>query len=585
MACNARTGDFGGERMNAAARLQLRQVLNGRCDAIAESWYRAIAGTSFVPFDTAIVRQCLVKLTERAISALLSDPFTPEQAQAIGVSLAELHCLEPEALGRTLEVLGDQFVECLSDEQVAALQPQLALLLGRLATGFFQQACKTVLVEQEGIRSALVSALVQAEEEARRSNEEMVRMHRLLLALSRAAEAIQRARTPQEVYQAIGDGVSDLGYHAMVLALAKDHEYMTITHMTWEPALLRVAEQLAGLSALDIRIPLASDGFFQRLIEERDPLFCRQTAELTARGMPKLGQSLLERIMAMLGMDRTIYAPLVVGGEVSGMLAFAGTDLTEMDVPAVAAFANQAAIALENAYLLEELSASRERLRQLTQQLVSAQEEERWNLSRVLHDEAGQALTALKISLELMEEDLPAACDSLRPRIADAAAVTDATMRRVRLLAQDLRPPALDAVGLSPTLEGFCRDFALRTRLLVDYTGLELPRLPDPINICLYRFLQEALTNVAKHSGARGIYVALRYDAETVSLSVEDDGRGFDVHATLSLSGGPVGIGLLGMEERLESLEGWLEIESQAGQGTRLVACVPLQEAYLEADA
>ncbi len=223
----------------------------------------------------------------------------------------------------------------------------------------------------------------------------------------------------------------------------------------------------------------------------------------------------------------------------------------------------------------EELRASRERLRRLTQQTVSAQEEERQRLSRALHDEAGQALTALKISLELIQEDLPLESGLLRQRIGDAAALTTTTMEQIRLLAQDLRPPALDAVGLGPTLQGFCRDFAKRTQLSIDYLGLELPMLPEAVNICLYRFLQEALTNVAKHACANQVCVALRHDAETVSLSVEDDGRGFDGQARLSVSGWPMGIGLLGMQERLESLGGRLEIESRPGQGTRLVAHLP----------
>jgi signal transduction histidine kinase len=99
--------------------------------------------------------------------------------------------------------------------------------------------------------------------------------------------------------------------------------------------------------------------------------------------------------------------------------------------------------------------------------------------------------------------------------------------------------------------------------------------LPEAVNMCLYRFLQEALTNVAKHACADQVCVTLCYDAETVSLSVEDDGRGFDKQARLSASGWPMGIGLLGMQERLESLGGRLEIESQPGRGTRLVAHLP----------
>jgi signal transduction histidine kinase len=282
--------------------------------------------------------------------------------------------------------------------------------------------------------------------------------------------------------------------------------------------------------------------------------------------------------VAILGIERSIFAPLVVGSEPIGLLAVAGTELTEADVPAVTVFANQAAIALENTQLIEDLSISREQLRQLTQELVSAQEEERLRLSRALHDEAGQALTALKINLELIGQDLPVESDAVRKQMSEAINLTDETMKRVRLLAQDLRPPALDAVGLNPTLGAFCRDFAAQTRLSIDYRGTEVPMLAESVNICLYRFLQEALTNVVKHACAQAICVTLRHDAEAISLRVEDDGQGFEVPPRLSSSTESLGLGLLGMEERLESLGGRLEITSRPGEGTRLVAYVPLEE-------
>jgi PAS domain S-box-containing protein len=227
----------------------------------------------------------------------------------------------------------------------------------------------------------------------------------------------------------------------------------------------------------------------------------------------------------------------------------------------------------------EELRASREQLKRLARQLVSAQEDERKRLAHALHDEAGQALTALKIGLELMSQDLEEPCAFLRPRMDDAVSLTDQTTHRIRLLAQDLRPPALDSLGLSHTLEGFCREFAQRTRLGVDYQGTDLPQLPEEVNITLYRFLQEAMTNVARHARANEVDVALQSDAEAIRLSVEDDGRGFDLHTRPATHGRPQGMGLLGMQERVESLGGRLEVVSEPGQGTRLTACIPLKAA------
>jgi signal transduction histidine kinase len=236
------------------------------------------------------------------------------------------------------------------------------------------------------------------------------------------------------------------------------------------------------------------------------------------------------------------------------------------------------ALAIQQAHLHEQVKAGSERLRQLAQQVVTAQEEERRRLSRELHDESGQALTALKIGLDLIRLDLPEEAASLRHRLGEAVALTEATMDQIRLLAQDLRPPALDAVGLDPTLDGFCQDFGERTRLHVRYSGAELPVLSDAVNISLYRFLQEALTNVARHASADQIEVVLGYDGATVSLSVEDDGEGFDVQAATADPDRPGGIGLLGMQERIELLGGRLVVDSQPGRGTRVVAQIPWEE-------
>jgi PAS domain S-box-containing protein len=275
-----------------------------------------------------------------------------------------------------------------------------------------------------------------------------------------------------------------------------------------------------------------------------------------------------------------LYVPMKIEGETIGVMQVQSNQLdaySQEDIDLLSALANVAVIAIENTRLFEQVRAGRERLRWLTQQVVSAQEEERHRLSRELHDEAGQSLTALKISLDLIGEDLPVELGSLHQRISEAVALTETTMEQIRLLAYGLRPPALDAVGLNYTLAGLCRDFAMRTQLSIDYAGAELPVLPEAANICVYRFLQEALTNVAKHAHANQVWVALRCDTETVSLSVEDDGQGFEVQARTS-----AGIGLLGMQERIELLGGRLEIESRPGQGTCLIAHIPLQKVYLE---
>lgn len=271
--------------------------------------------------------------------------------------------------------------------------------------------------------------------------------------------------------------------------------------------------------------------------------------------------------------------PLLAGGEFTGLYSLDKAEpgfFTQRHVRLAAALGPQAAAAIQNAHLFEQVQAGSRRLRRLTRQIVTAQEEERHRVSRELHDEASQALTALKIDLDLIRGNLPAEPLSVHQQMRDAVALTDATMERIRLLAHDLRPPGLDKAGLDPTLEDYCRQFAERTQLAVDYVGAEMPKLPNRVKISLYRCLQEALTNVAKHAHASQVVVILRCDGDGVSLSVEDDGEGFDTQAELDDADEPAGIGLLGMRERMDLLNGRLEIRSEPGQATRLVARVPL---------
>ena len=179
----------------------------------------------------------------------------------------------------------------------------------------------------------------------------------------------------------------------------------------------------------------------------------------------------------------------------------------------------------------------------------------------------------------MIRRELPPEIEALRRDLDEAVALTESTKERIRLLARGLRPPALDTLGLNLTLEAFCRDFSKRTQLSVCYEGTEVSELSDVVSICLYRILQEALTNVVKHAQATAADVKLLLQDHTVSLVVTDNGRGPKPVSAGSGEERPAGIGLLGMQERLELLGGWLEVNSEPGQGLRLAAHLPLKEA------
>jgi PAS domain S-box-containing protein len=278
-----------------------------------------------------------------------------------------------------------------------------------------------------------------------------------------------------------------------------------------------------------------------------------------------------------IGIRSYISVPLITHNELVGVLNLGSRHSDALPHEAIQMgreVANSLALAIQQNQLINRVHAGREELRRLSQRVVTIQEEERRRVSRELHDEASQALMALKLGLDGVQKDLAGQPESLTQNLQEAMDLTDSTMEKIRLLAHGLHPPELDAFGLDPVLEDYCREFALRTRIPVDYRGTELLGLPDEVSITFYRVLQEALTNVLKHSEASQVRVALVYEDGEIALSVSDDGRGFRLAADPLLQS-QRGIGIIGMRERLEILNGRLKIESRPGQGTRVTAYLP----------
>ena len=234
-------------------------------------------------------------------------------------------------------------------------------------------------------------------------------------------------------------------------------------------------------------------------------------------------------------------------------------------------------LALKNLDMATSLRHQAQGLQRLSRRLIDVQESERRRLARDLHDDTGQALTALKMSLEITRNELSGASDHTAERLSDAVALADDTLEKLRTISHSLRPPTLDAIGLNASLDRLCQNFAHRTGIAIAYNGTEGPNISNMIDICLYRILQEGLTNCAKHGGATRIKVDLERNGQAIQLSICDNGRGFDPRSILMNQDGN-GIGLIDMRERVESLEGHLAIYSQPGSGTRLVATIPLEE-------
>ena len=225
----------------------------------------------------------------------------------------------------------------------------------------------------------------------------------------------------------------------------------------------------------------------------------------------------------------------------------------------------------------QEVQAAHDRIQQLAQQVITAQEEERRRVARELHDESGQALIGVKLNLQVLARKIPPQLSELREEADRLRQQVNHAAERLHALSRGLRPPTLDELGLQPALRRLAADFEQSTGLPIYFesAGFDETRLPQTVEIVCYRIVQEALTNVARHAQASQSWIGLTRQASQLTLSIRDDGQGFD---PTSLDPRPDGLGLLGMKERATMLGGKLEIETTSGRGTRLIITVPLQE-------
>jgi PAS domain S-box-containing protein len=263
--------------------------------------------------------------------------------------------------------------------------------------------------------------------------------------------------------------------------------------------------------------------------------------------------------------------PLFARGHVAGLFSLSKREpdyFNEEHMKLAEAMSSQASVAVENAVLFEQMQASTVRMRLLSRGLVEAQENERRNIARELHDEAGQALASLRFGLSLLEAEIDDG-GNVAGRVADLIQRTDAVIDGLHRLAADLRPASLDHVGLRAALRQYLRSIGTKFGLAVRFKarGFTSERLPTVVETALYRVIQEAMTNVVRHARATRVDVLVERRDDRVIAMVEDDGVGFDPDQVQRGEH----FGLLGLRERAEALGGILTVESAPGAGTTVV--------------
>jgi signal transduction histidine kinase len=233
----------------------------------------------------------------------------------------------------------------------------------------------------------------------------------------------------------------------------------------------------------------------------------------------------------------------------------------------------------ENLRLTEEsLRMQEEHIQSLRDSLAKvarAQEDERKRVALELHDQTGQSLTVLQLGLARLERD--STTEHTKKQAASLRTLSVETMEAVRNLALDLRPSALDELGLGPALQDYVRDISRRVGIPVEMEAIPVEvRLPPEMEVALFRVVQEGLTNIAKHSQASRSWVSLKIKEREVEVVVKDNGVGFEVDKVIHYP--QRSLGLFGIRERVELMGGTFTVESQPGAGTRLHIVVPLPQ-------
>ena len=266
--------------------------------------------------------------------------------------------------------------------------------------------------------------------------------------------------------------------------------------------------------------------------------------------------------------------PVFAGSKPIGMCGIEHTipgSFTQEHVRLAEALVGQASVAVQNAWLFEQLRAGRERLQSLSHRQVEILEQERRYIAGELHDETGQALTSLLVGLRLLEKKLHDP-DSLIAAIEDMDRTLQNVSENLHRLAMDLRPASLDHLGLGAALRQQIESFAETQSVEVKFDALDITdRLPPNMETLLYRIVQEALTNIARHAQATRVEILLQKRDNSLVMIIEDNGIGFKTTDALKTER----LGLFGMRERAEMLGGELIIESILGKGTTISVEVP----------
>ncbi len=403
----------------------------------------------------------------------------------------------------------------------------------------------------------------ELEERVRQRTVELERRNREQAALNRIAATVSRSLDLETIMTASLDELLEI--------MSADAGGMFLA-------------SVEGVAARTVQRGLPDDGQQRCLSPQTRDCLCGQAlgnAEAILVEDLNRYQGWIPAACRVRGFASLAIVPVQAKGEPLGVLLAASVQsdhLGQADLELLKAIGNTVGVAVENASLHEELREKEAVRSQLLRQAISAQEEERKRIARELHDESAQVLATLLVEIGAAENLLAPTDQAAQGILSRAKADATRALTEMRQMILDLRPSALDDLGLVAAVQWYAK-----TRLEADGVRVNLKidgsqrRLPATVETALFRIAQEALNNVLKHANARSANIFLRFADSSVAITVEDDGQGFDVSSLAARKDLSQGLGLLGMRERAALLGGKASIESQPGRGSRVSVEIPLE--------
>jgi PAS domain S-box-containing protein len=401
----------------------------------------------------------------------------------------------------------------------------------------------------------------QAEQDIRRYATRM----EALAEISRAF--VEAGLEYQSVLSTVARRTAELIGDSCVITLFSDDNQRSFPVALHHPA----PKSLSLLEETYLRRGRTPTAYFQKLLASESIYIPVVNPEEFRASLPPVFWPYLDAV----GVSSVLIVPLKAQGRVIGTLGITrdrqGAAYTRDDQILLQDLADRAGLTIQNAQLFRQAQDARERLEALSRRLLEVQEAERRALTTELHDRIGQNLTGLSINLQNMKALLSdEAAKILATKFDDAQALVEDTTSQIRDLMADLHPPELEDYGLAVALETYAEGAASRgnLELIADLSDLAPPLLSSDVRIALFRAAQEAISNVLKHANATQLEVSLQGENGRVRLWVEDNGQGFDPSVVSQKETQTWGLEI--MRERIESIGGKVQIESELGQGTRV---------------